>query len=234
MGQWVVSVRRHEPPSESGIHPGRFPWRGYRAVHDRYITSPRQVHDRLNQIQSLRGDSGKPLRHDAAACAASRSAGSVAHHGAVPVFHPAGGRRAPGHRLRGSPRRDGAGRCGSVPRPRVRTRPARRLSRAERRRTGRPGCAECTSRASSPGARVTGQNGHGSAKQAVPRTAPPARTLSAYLHRRGDRKWFRDGPFTVLGRASLCSLALIAARFLRPGGRVRGREAPAQRRRRRP
>ena len=26
-----------------------------------------------------------------------------------------------------------------------------------------------------------------------------------------DRKWFRDGPFTVLGRASLCSLALIAA-----------------------
>ena len=27
----------------------------------------------------------------------------------------------------------------------------------------------------------------------------------------GDRKWFRDGPFTVLGRASLCSLALIAA-----------------------
>ena len=59
-------------------------------VHDRYITSQRQVHDRLNQIQSLRGDTGKPLRHDAAARAASRSAGSVARHGAVPVFHPAG------------------------------------------------------------------------------------------------------------------------------------------------
>jgi hypothetical protein len=29
------------------------------------------------------------------------------------------------------------------------------------------------------GARVTGQNGRGSAKQAVPRTAPSARTLSA-------------------------------------------------------
>ena len=63
-------------------------------VHDRYITSPRQVHDRLNQIQSLRGDTGKPLRHDAAARAASRSAGSVARHGAVPVFHPAGDARS--------------------------------------------------------------------------------------------------------------------------------------------
>jgi hypothetical protein len=38
------------------------------------------------------------------------------------------------------PRRDGAGRCDTLPRPRVRTRPARRPSRAERRRTARPGC----------------------------------------------------------------------------------------------
>ena len=37
------------------------------------------------------------------------------------------------------PRWDGAGRCGSLPRPRVRARPARRPSRAERRRTGPPG-----------------------------------------------------------------------------------------------
>ena len=37
------------------------------------------------------------------------------------------------------------------------------------------------------------------------------RALSAYLHRRGVCKWLRDVPFTVLGRASLCSLALIAA-----------------------
>ncbi len=51
---------------------------------------------------------------------------------------------------------------------------------------------------------------------------PGGRTLSAYLHRRGDRKWVRDGPFTVLGRASVCSLALIAARFLRAGGPGQG------------
>ena len=55
------------------------------------------------------------------------------------------------------------------------------------------------------------QNGRRSAKQAVPRTAPSARTLSAYLHRRGTASGSAMGPFTVLGRASLCSLALIAA-----------------------
>ena len=37
------------------------------------------------------------------------------------------------------------------------------------------------------------------------------RTPSAYLHRRGDGKWFLVVPFTVWGRASLCFLALIAA-----------------------
>jgi hypothetical protein len=49
-----------------------------------------------------------------------------------------------------------------------------------------------------------------------------------------DRKWFRGGPvyrfgacFTVLPCPDCC-------RFLRAGGRVRGREAPARRRRRRP
>ena len=64
---------------------------GIRRVHDRCITSPRQVHDRLNQIQSLRGDTGKRLRHDAAVRVASRSAGSVTRHGAMPVFRPAAG-----------------------------------------------------------------------------------------------------------------------------------------------
>jgi hypothetical protein len=49
-----------------------------------------------------------------------------------------------------------------------------------------------------------------------------------------DCKWFHGGSVYGLGRASLCSLALIAAGFLRAAGRVRGREAPAQRRRRRP
>jgi len=71
------------------------------------------------------------------------------------------------------------GRSGGLPRPQVRTRPARRPAGAARRRNRRPGCTACTSQASSSGARVTGQNGHGSAKQAVPRTAPSARTLSA-------------------------------------------------------
>ena len=70
------------------------------------------------------------------------------------------------------------------------------------------------------------------AKPTVPRTAPWPRFPSAYLHRRGVCKWLRDGPFTVLGRASLCSLALITAGLLRAAGWVRGREAPAQRRRR--
>ena len=35
--------------------------------------------------------------------------------------------------------------------------------------------------------------------------------LSAYLHCHGDCKWFGGGPVYGLGRASLCSLALIAA-----------------------
>ena len=64
---------------------------GIGRVHGRYIISPRQVHDRLNQIQSRKGGYREPLRHDAAARAASRSAGSLAHHGAVPEFHPAVG-----------------------------------------------------------------------------------------------------------------------------------------------
>ena len=84
------------------------------------------------------------------------------------------------------------------------------------------------------GARIIGQNGHRSAKQAVIRTARSARTLSAYLHRHVTASGFRDGPFSVSGRASLCSLALIAAGSCERAARVRGREAPAQRRRRRP
>jgi len=54
---------------------------------------------------------------------------------------------------------------------------------------------------------------------------------SAYLHRRGDRKWVRDGQFTVCGRASLCSLALIAAgsceRTAGSGGAERPRRGAA-------
>ena len=113
-----------------------------RRVHDRCITGPRQVHDRLCWIQSQRTAGTRP----------------------PPPWQP---------------RRECAGRSGSLPRPQVRTRPARRPARAVRRRNRRPGCAACTSQASSPGTRVTGQNGRGSANQAVPRTAPSARTLSA-------------------------------------------------------
>ena len=60
------------------------------------------------------------------------------------------------------------------------------------------------------------------------RPGPPP---SAYLHRRDVCKWLRDGPFTVLGRASLCSLALIAAgcceRPAESGGAKRPRSGAA-------
>ena len=94
-----------------------------------------------------------------------------------------------------------------------------------------PGMPAYTSQTSSPGARITGQNGRGSAKQAVPRTAPSARTLSAYLHRHVTASGFGDGPFSVLGRASVCSLALIAAgsceRAAGSGGAKRPRSGAA-------
>jgi hypothetical protein len=71
-------------------------------------------------------------------------------------------------------------------------------------------------------------------KPTVRTDRPRGRTPSAYLHRHVTASGFRDGPFSVSGRASLCSLALIAACSCERAARVRGREAPAQRRRRRP
>jgi len=144
-------------------------------VHDRYITSPRQVHHRLSQIESLT-EHREPLADmTPPARAASRSASSVART-APCQSPPGGGRRALGHRLWGSV--DGMAPPIRQPAPpQVRTRPARRPARAERWRTGPHGCAECTSQASSPGARIKGQNGRGSAKRAVIRTASFARTL---------------------------------------------------------
>ena len=161
-----------------------------RGVHDRCITGPRQVHDRLCWIQSQRAAGTRP----------------------PPPWQP---------------RREGAGRSGSLPRPQVRTRPSRRPAGAARRRNRRPECTACTSQASSPDARVTGQNGRGSAKQAVPRTAPSARTLSAYLHRHVTASGFGDGPFSVLGRVSVCSLALIAAGSCERAAGSGGAERPA-------
>ena len=208
MGQWVVSVLRHEPPSESGISPGRFPWRSYRAgtrlVHHQSTTgtSPALPDLVLEGNRELLG-------HDYAARAESRPARSVARHGTVPVFYSAAGGA---HSITASvqPRWDGAGYA--VARPAASTtRPARRLARAERRRNRPPGMHGMHQLDEQFGRPVTGQNGRGSAKRAVLRTAPSTRTLSAYLHRRGDGKWFLVVPFTVWGRASLCSLALIAA-----------------------
>src|SRR5271166_3349209 len=56
-------------------------------------------------------------------------------------------------------------------------------------------------------------------------------TLSAYLHRHVTASGFGDGPFSVLGRASVCSLALIAAgsceRAAGSGGAKRPRSGSA-------
>ena len=52
----------------------------------------------------------------------------------------------------------------------------------------------------------------------------PARTpLFAYPRRRGDASGSAMAPFTVCGRASLCHLALIAARERIMAGRGKGR-----------
>src|SRR5271165_3513663 len=63
------------------------------------------------------------------------------------------------------------------------------------------------------------------------RSASAAPTLSAYLHRHVTASGFGDGPFSVLGRASVCSLALIAAgsceRAAGSGGAKRPRSGAA-------
>ena len=206
---------------------------GIRRVHDRYITSPRQVHDRLNQIQSLTRGYREPLRHDAAARAASRSAGSVARHGAVPVFHPAAGDAhsvtasvAASMGWRGPMRK---------PAPAAGTNKARPPSIASRTAENRP-----------PGMHGMHQSGEqsgrphngtkrariGKASGSTDRSLLPGRcplTCIAAVTQVVPR-WphLRFGAcFTVPPCPDCC-------RFLRAGGRVRGREAPAQRRRRRP
>ena len=55
---------------------------GIRRVHDRHITSPRQVYDRLRRIQFVTGT---------LVAAALRFGHSAVRHGAVPAFHPCGG-----------------------------------------------------------------------------------------------------------------------------------------------
>jgi hypothetical protein len=59
-------------------------------AHDRYITSPRQVHHRLSQIESLR-ENRDPLRHDARRSCSVQIRQQRRSHGTVPAFHPAAG-----------------------------------------------------------------------------------------------------------------------------------------------
>ena len=79
-----------------------------------------------------------------------------------------------------------------------------------------------------------GQNRRRSAKRAVIRAARSALDAVRLPALPRDRKWFRDGPFTFFGACFTVLPCLDRCRFLRAAGWVRGREAPAQRRRRRP
>ncbi len=152
---------------------------GIGRVHDRYIISPRQVHDRLYQIQSPERGHREPLRHHDAARAESRPAHTQyrSPRRRASLLH-GGGRRALGHHLgEASMGWRGLIRKAALAAGTNKTSPPPSASRTAQNRP--TGCVAYTSQASSPDARVTGQNGHGSAKQAVPRTAPSARTLSA-------------------------------------------------------
>ena len=105
----------------------------------RYTAGPRQVHDRLSLIQSLReGHRGPPCDMTPPLAWRPTPARRVARHDTVPVFRPAADDAHPvtasvaASTGRREPIRQPA-------RPKIRTRPARRPSRAERRRTGPPG-----------------------------------------------------------------------------------------------
>jgi hypothetical protein len=93
---------------------------GVGRVHDRYIISPRPLHDRLNQIQSLRDDTGNPC--GIMTPLVQRPGPWVVSPTTAPCQSSTRRRAA---RTRSPPpwqlRWDGAGRCGSLPWPRVRT-----------------------------------------------------------------------------------------------------------------
>jgi len=141
---------------------------------DRYMAGPREVHDHLHpQIQPLTGDTGKTFLHDAA----TRGGAQIRH--SITATAPC---RSSIQRRRGQsppppqPRWDSAGRFGSRPRPQARTRPAAQCQQNGEEPAGMHGLHQPDEQS---GARVTGQNGRGSAKRAVIRTASLARTLSA-------------------------------------------------------
>ena len=181
-------------------------------VHDRYI-------DRVCRIQSLTWDTGNSCCTPPPLPAARLCWSFIP----VAVTHTRSTLRGASIRWRG-PIRQPAPAAGTN-----KASPPPSASRTAKEPAGRD--ARHTCQASSPGARVTGQNGRGSAKRAVTRTARSARTLSAYLHRHVTASGFGDGPFSVLGRASVCSLALIAAgsceRAAGSGGAKRPRSGAA-------
>ena len=119
-------------------------------VYDRYITSPRQVRDRLNQIQSLRGDTGKPLCM--APPLAQRPDPRAASLATAPCHSSTRRRRrALGHRLRGS--FDGRARADAEACPGrgyEQSQPAARREQDGEELAGRR-CTAYTSQASSPG-----------------------------------------------------------------------------------
>lgn len=78
----VNPVTPGEQRSDQKERPGNFAGTGIRQVHDRSITSPRQVHDRLRPIQSLTVDTGNLYGMTPRLAATSRSGHSTARHSA--------------------------------------------------------------------------------------------------------------------------------------------------------
>ena len=129
---------------------------GIRQVHDRSITSPRRVHDRLRRIQFLTGDTGNPCCMTRRLAAASRSGHRAARHGAVLVFHPGGG---DAHLVIPPWNLDKMARADSAARPGPGYEQGQPATRREQ-----DGDEPADRDAQQSGARIRGQNGRGSAK----------------------------------------------------------------------
>ncbi len=142
---------------------------GIRRVHARSITSPRQVHDRLCRIQALTGDLGSPCGTTPPLPAGQLYRSSIP---AAATGHSANASVGASKGWRGLIRQPApAAGTNKTSLPPSASRTAKKPAARDAWHTPvrRAGWAP----------RVTGQTGHGSPKQAVPRTAPSARTLSA-------------------------------------------------------